>query len=136
MDMRIVVLVLALIGSINPRLEDKWFGGWEKYLKGWGLMWFYLYILFGFVTWLFNIHLSGGMGTQINIGMMYLVSMFLVNGICSYQEQRDTEENEGPSFGSNNYSEIPLDMILLGTFCFVFYVIPVLIYIGVKHFCR
>ncbi len=134
MNMKIVVLVLTLIGSINLRLEDKWYGGWKKYLKGWVWMWIHLYAIFGFITWLFNIQLYGGIKTQINISTMYLVAIFLINGIFSSLEQSDERDNERGSFCTSNYSKMPLNITLLSAIGFVLYVISVLIYIGIRYF--
>jgi len=116
MNVWLLIAVLALIGGINPRREDKWNDGWGKYFAGWWQRFLGLTVLFGLINWLGKTQLNSAWHifehVSVNLGLM-----FLVNGIVSWNSQETDKEEEVKERGcydAYDYSDCPAGMTVIG----------------------
>ena len=122
MDVLLFIAGLAVIGSLNPCLEDKWSDGWGKYLAGWWQRFLGLTALFGLANWLGKTQLD----SQWHIAehfVMNLGIMLFLNGViskCVIQEKNQNEEMKRTGcYDSDDYSDWPIGMVATGTTMFI-----------------
>jgi hypothetical protein len=129
MDIRVLILILTIIGSINLCLEEKRYGGWKQYFFSWARVWVILYVIFGFIHWIFNTQPHYQLWWMIRFISGHLIMMLLLNAKICLDTQ---EDDEGYKYSGASESELPIFTAIFGVIAGVIW----LIFYGVCFFIR